>query len=106
MSTHTALLNAMSRRQGKDRGICARDLAAELGVSMRRLRSLISAAREEGVAICGRPQTGYYMPTTPEELEAACRFLRARAMHSLRALSRMQRVTLPVLLGQMLLNQG
>jgi biotin operon repressor len=106
MSTTVKLIEAMSRHQGKHCGISAQALAAQLGVPARRLRTLISAAREDGVAICGRPATGYYMPTTPAELDEACRFLRARAMHSLRTLSRMQRVAMPVLLGQLLLNQG
>jgi len=62
------LLNAMARHQGAEQGIGARALAEELGMSARRLRHLITLAREEGHAICGHPTSGYYMPTTPEEL--------------------------------------
>jgi hypothetical protein len=75
-------------------------------VRPRRLRRLISVAREQGVPICGTPATGYYMPRTPEELNSACAFLRHRALHSLRLMSVMQRVALPTLLGQLLLSQG
>ncbi|MBX3634724.1 MAG: HTH domain-containing protein [Rubrivivax sp.] len=106
MCTVTQLLQAMSRHQGAANGVSAATLATRLGVEPRQLRKLISAAREDGIAICGRPSTGYYMPATPQELQAACEFLRRRALHSLRALSRMQRVSLPVLCGQLLLNQG
>lgn len=106
MTTQTALLNAMARHQGKESGICARDLAAELGVPMRQLRKLISAAREEGFAICGLPSTGYYMAQTPDELLQSCAFLEHRAMHSLRKLSQMKRVSLQVLLGQLMLKQA
>lgn len=105
-ATTTDLINAMARHQGAARGVSATVLAARLGIGPRQLRKLVSAAREDGVAICGRPSTGYYMPSTPQELEAACEFLRRRAMHSLRALSQMQRVSLPVLCGQLLLSQG
>ena len=106
MTTQTQLLNALAAHQGRDKGIPAQDLARELGLPPRKLRLLISAAREEGIAICGKPESGYFMPTTPEELQETCTFLENRAMHSLRKLSRMKRVALPVLLGQLLLSQG
>lgn len=107
MSTKTELLNALSRHQGAARGIGAKALAAELGVAPRHLRVLISRCRDEdGVAICGQPGTGYYMAVTPEELQASCAFLEHRALHSLRLLSRMKKVSLPDLLGQLKLNQA
>lgn len=106
MTTQTSLLNALSAHQGRDNGICAKDLAARLGVPPRRLRRLISAAREDGIAICGKPESGYFVPTTPDELEETCAFLEHRALHSLRKLSRMKRVALPTLLGQLMLNQA
>lgn len=102
----TQVLNALARHQGREAGISAQALAAELGVPPRILRKAISALREEGVAICGQPHTGYYMAATPEELQASCAFLEHRALHSLRLLSRMKKVSLPELLGQLRLNQG
>lgn len=106
MSTVTALVNAIAPHQGADRGTTARDLARRLGVRPRQLRRLVSAARAQGIAICGTPGTGYYLPRTPDELEAACAFLQHRALHSLRLMSVMKRVALPTLLGQLLLAQG
>ncbi len=107
MTTRTQLLNALAQHQGRDKGISARALAQQLGLSPRKLRKLISSARdEEGYAICGTPRTGYYMAVTPEELQASCAFLEHRAMHSLRVLSRMRKVSLPTLMGQLLLNQA
>lgn len=104
--TKTELLNALARHQGRDKGIRAKDLAAELGVPPRRLRKLVSELREEGTAICGTPATGYYMATTPDELRETCAFLEHRALHSLRKLSQMRKVSLPDLLGQLMLNQA
>lgn len=100
------LLNLLARHQGRAAGIKARDLAAQAGISPRRLRALISQAREEGIAICGTPSTGYYVPQTPEELAESCAYLEHRALHSLRLLSRMKKVALPELLGQLKLNQA
>jgi len=106
MSTVTQLLNALARHQGRGSGIAAAELARRLDVTPRQLRKLISAAREDGIAICGKPASGYFMPVTAEELHETCAFLEHRAMHSLRKLSRMKKVALPVLMGQLLMNQS
>ena len=106
MSSVHQLLNALSAHQGRQNGIGARELAAQLGIPPRQLRKLISAAREDGIAICGKPSSGYFVPVTAEELQETCAFLEHRAMHSLRKLSRMKRVALPTLLGQLMLNQA
>lgn len=106
MTTVNQLLNAMSRHQGREAGIGAKQLAEQLGVPPRRLRQLISAAREDGIALCGKPSTGYFMPLTPEELAESCAFLEHRALKSLRLLSRMKKVSMPALLGQLNLNQA
>lgn len=106
MTTKNALLNALSKHQGADNGISAHHLAEQLQTPMRQLRKLVSELREDGIAICGRPSTGYFMPVTAEELQETCAFLEHRAMHSLRKLSRMKKVALPVLLGQLLINQA
>ena len=106
MKPKAALINALAAHQGRENGICARDLAAAISVSPRQLRKLISAARDEGMAICGKPASGYFVPTTPEELNESCAFLEHRALHSLRVLSRMRKVSLPDLLGQLKLNQA
>lgn len=90
-----------TRHTGRARGIGAAALASRLGVAERMLRSLISAAREDGVAIAGTPATGYFVAETGAELEECCRFLRDRAMHSLRIESRLRKIPLPELLGQL-----
>lgn len=103
----TDLLNLLAKHQGRDSGIGVQTLAARLGTTPREARKLVSRARAElGVAICAHPATGYYIAVTAQELEASCQFLEARALHSLRLLSRMRRVALPTLLGQLMLNQA
>jgi biotin operon repressor len=106
MTTLNQLLNVMAAHQGRDRGISAKALAAVLEVPPRRLRHLVSEAREQGFALCGKPNTGYFIPQTPEELAESCAFLEHRALHSLRLLSRMKKVSMPALLGQLNLNQA
>lgn len=105
MTTVTELMNALSAHCGGANGIDAVRLAGELGVSPRRLRKLISEARNDGMAVCGLPSTGYFVPATADELDRACAFLRGRAMHTLRALRRM-RVLRATLAGQLMLRQG
>jgi serine kinase of HPr protein (carbohydrate metabolism regulator) len=102
----TAMLNLLAFHQGRERGIKAFDLAQVAGVTERKLRDLVSELREEGIAICATPETGYYLAVTPEELQESCKFLHDRAMRSLVLASRMQKISLPDLLGQLKLNQA
>jgi hypothetical protein len=107
MASKTEVLNALSRHQGRGNGIGAKRLAEQLDMPPRLLRKRISELRDgDGVAICGTPSTGYFMAVAPEELQASCDFLEHRALHSLRLLSRMKKVSLPDLLGQLKLNQA
>jgi biotin operon repressor len=99
------LVMVLSRdHQGRTNGVSAQRLAARLQVPERLLRELISKAREEGTAIVGTPETGYFVAETAEELEQCCQFLRARAMHSLHIEARLRQIPLPDLLGQLRLN--
>lgn len=101
MATTAQLISALSSHIGAGRGITARHLAARLDCPARRVRALVTEAREEGTAICGHPRTGYFIAETAEELEETCQFLRSRALHSLLLESRLRRVPLADLLGQL-----
>jgi biotin operon repressor len=101
------LLNVLSRYRGAANGIHVEKLARNTGHSARKLRKLISDLRKEGAAICGKPDTGYFMAETAQELDEFCiKFLEARAMHSLTLSSRLRKIPLPVLAGQLFLNQA
>jgi hypothetical protein len=101
MATTTQLLTALSSHIGRDKGICARQLSGRLDTPERRVRELVTEARLEGAAICGHPRDGYFMAETAEELEETCKFLRARALQSLLVESKLRKLTLADLLGQM-----
>lgn len=100
------LLNILSAHQGRERGISMDALARQTETPARHLRDLVSGLREEGIAVCATPETGYYLAVTPDELRESCAFLHARAMRSLLLASRMQKISLPDLLGQLKLNQA
>lgn len=89
------------RHLGRRNGVTAAALAQKLGVSERMLRTLISRAREDGIAIVGTPETGYFVADNDKELRECCAFLRARAMHSLMIEARLRKIALPELLGQL-----
>ena len=103
---HTALINSLARHQGAQAGVSAQALAAQLGLSPRTLRRLVSDCRAEGMPICGHPSTGYFVANTAAELAQSIAFLEHRALHSLRLLCRMRNVSMPELLGQLKLNQA
>lgn len=101
MTTSSQLITVLSRHIGKGNGIGVKQLAVTLGTKERHVRSLVADLRDDGHAICGTPKSGYYIASTPAELEETCVFLRNRAMHSLRLESRLRHIPLPDLIGQL-----
>lgn len=104
MKTAHDLLTVLARHQGRANGIAVKALAAELDVTERQVRELVSELRMSGHAICGHPRDGYYIAATPEELDETCQFLRHRALTSLQLESRLRNIPMPDLLGQIHLN--
>jgi DNA-binding IclR family transcriptional regulator len=101
------LLNLLSRHKGRDNGIHMAALERETGLPGRSVRKLISELRTEGTAIWGKPETGYFIAETADELNEFCiKYLESRAMHSLTLSSRLRKIPLPVLAGQLFLNQA
>ena len=101
LDLRTSVLTVLQRHIGADRGITARDLAAAASITEREVRAQVSALREEGIAVCGHPRTGYFIARTPAELETTVEYLKGRALHSLRLASRLTRIPLPDLIGQL-----
>lgn len=101
MATKHNLLSALTNHIGKGRGIAAAHIAGRLDIPPRNVRALVTELREDGIAICGTPRDGYYIAETAEELEETCQFLRQRALHSLTLESRLRKIPLADLLGQL-----
>lgn len=101
------LLNVLSSHRGALAGIHVDRLSLITSQPPRVLRKLISELRTEGVAVCGTPETGYFIAASAQELDQFCiKYLEARAMHSLTLSSRLRKIPLPVLAGQLFLNQA
>ena len=94
----------LALRIGSRNGISADRLARMCVINDRQLRTVITQLRDEGMPICGTPESGYFVAETPEELEATCSFLRTRALRSLQLEARMRKLPLGQLLGQMQLD--
>lgn len=101
MATASQLLSVLSRHIGKGNGIGVKQLAQQLGIEPRQVRKHISELRDDGHAVCGTPKDGYYIAATPEELEHTCQFLHTRALHSLTLESRLRKIPLSDLIGQL-----
>jgi hypothetical protein len=109
--TRDLVLAALTRHIGRAKGVRVQELVYEItGETLRsegaerKVREIVSDLRESGIAICAYPGDGYYIAGTSEELEQCCAFLRSRAMHSLVLESRLRKIPLPELLGQLRLN--
>lgn len=96
-----SLMTVLSTCIGREKGVRVSDLAWHLRTNERTVRSLVSELREDGVAVCGHPSSGYFIAETAEELEETCQFLRSRALHSLTLEAKLRRIPLPDLLGQL-----
>lgn len=109
------LLAVLTRHIGKSRAIGMARLYEEVfGEAWsdkindtRKLRSLITELRKEGVPICSTTlQTGggYYLASAGSELEAYCSKLRTSALKKLALEAKLRNMTLPELLGQLTLS--
>ena len=105
--TRDALLRALERHVGADRGCTGARLVLEIcglystRAHERALRALIAELRLQGHHICGTPADGYYIAATEAELLRTCEWLHARAMTTLAQVAAMRRVSLPDLRGQL-----
>jgi len=103
----TTVLAELCLHIGKDKGITCKNLAVAIrggGASLadhRRIRHVIEALRLEGQHICAHPSEGYFIASDEKELDETCNFLANRAMKSLAQVSRMKRIALPDIHGQM-----
>ena len=72
----------------------------------RRLRRLITELRRDGVAICSvasKNGGGYWLASAGSELETYCKNLRIRAIKILGMESRIRKITMSEMMGQMAL---
>lgn len=100
-ATKHDLMASMVFHCGARYGISAKQLASQLNTDERHIRSLITECREDGIAICGLPSTGYYVAETAEEMQATLDFLKDRAMHSLKLASTLSKIPMADLIGQL-----
>lgn len=100
MKTPHDLLTLLVRHIGRDNGIPVKGISAELDVTDRQVRELVTSLRMNGVAVCGTPRNGYYIAANEAEAEETLQFMTNRALHSLTLVSRMRNIAMPDLLGQ------
>lgn len=100
----SALLAYMSGHIGRERGVGVKAIAEYFNWPERLVRTLVTELREQGTGLCGTPSDGYYIAETPGELEESCKFLRSRAMKSLTLESRLRKIPMADLLGQLRLS--
>jgi len=99
--THTQRVwNLLQEYQGAQNGISAQALARRVPCSDRQVRDAISELRNEGVAVCGHPSSGYYLANDRQDIDRTCDFLRKRALHSLRLEAAMRQTPLGDLMAE------
>ncbi len=95
------LVELIGARRGAGNAIPRENLCEALDyVGERAIRQAIKhLVTEHGVAIASGPE-GYYTPVTPEELARCCDYYHSYAMSCLTVESRLRKVSMPELLGQ------
>jgi biotin operon repressor len=86
---------------GSSKGVSANKIAADLNISDRHVRQLVTECREDGVAVCGHPSTGYFIAKNAEEMQETLDFLKQRALHSLKLASTLSKIPMADLIGQL-----
>lgn len=67
----------------------------------RNLRDCIEMLRAQGWPICSSPHDGYFFAATPEEVSESINLLTSRARHSLWIASKLKRLGMPLVTGQL-----
>lgn len=104
-------LQALCSCLGREKAVSGPDLVELITgkkvapAAARELRRVISVLREKGWPVCGRPEDGYYLATSVQELEDTRQLLYERAMCSLKVRSWLNRI-IPRLVGQLSLPIG
>lgn len=101
MKSKHDLFSLLTHRIGAQYGTSVKTLSDLLRTTPRQVRKLVSELRMDGIAVCGTPETGYYIAADAEELQQTIDFLKHRALHSLTLASRMSKIPMPDLIGQL-----
>jgi hypothetical protein len=102
------VVHALTRHIGEENGVHVKDLVREITGEAstpaleRRVRHLVKDLRTaEGMAICGRPETGYFIARTQAEFDKTCKFLADRGISHLQQVYKMRGVVMPDFAGQL-----
>lgn len=110
--TTETVLALLQQQQGCDQGLTVAEIVETITLQRskasneRQVREVIAILRRRGHPICAHPSSGYFWATSPAELHKSLAFLHARAMSSLIQISRLKRLAIPTLAGQLALPIG
>lgn len=101
MATKHDVLQALQHHIGKEKAISGEDLARFCSTNGRRLRHITDELIDDGIALCSHPAHGYWIAADAAELQGTVDFHHGRAMHELKKVSKLSKIPLPDLLGQL-----
>lgn len=94
------VLTALQSRIGKAKGMHEAELVNVTLLNGRICRKAIELLRLDGVQICGKPETGYYIAANADELNDTTDWMLRRSVTTLKQIKAMQKIALPALFGQ------
>lgn len=97
------VLRLLEGHRGRQAAITGETMAESLGMEYNAVRATVAhliAHHDELIASMPGKPAGYFIPETPEEVEAATRSLRNRGISILARAAKMQRTSLEEVYGQ------
>jgi hypothetical protein len=99
-----AVWAVLSMCRGRDMAILGPEIERLTGIGYKRVQKVINDLRCHHAKLIGSGTCGYFLPQTPEEMDAVVRYIRDRAIMALYTLSRIQRTSIEEVFGQVALD--
>lgn len=96
------LLVLLQCHVGRRNSLSSAAVAAALGYTEREIQALVDELRLSGIAIC-EEEGGYFIAGTADELKETCAVVRERARHYLELESKLRRVPLRDIAGEIII---
>ncbi len=96
-----AVWNVLSMCRGREMAILGPDIADLTRIKYKQVQKVINDLRCHHEKLIGSGTCGYYIPTTPKELEAVEHYIKGRALMALRTYGKIKRISLEEIFKQL-----
>jgi len=88
-----AVWSVLCMCRGRELAILGPDIEELTGIRYKQVQKIINGLRCHHDKLIGSGTMGYYIPQTPEELDAVCHYIKGRAIMALRTWGRVKKIS-------------